>query len=232
MARILYSGIVSEIRGSIAGTTFQQNASGKVVKARSNQQFSSSSLQSSCQNKLSAIVMKWRSLTVTQRTDWQGMAEAYPRTDKWGRVKTLSGFQYYAAANRNLVTAGLSKIDSPNSYVAPMPVPDYDPSVASDSFFLQFTESLNLTNHTLLVFASPPTQRLSSTSRVLRRLISTGTGGYSEGVEILTPYLAVYPLNWSDLITNGHCVIKLFLCTVANSTGLTSQFNAWQVEIN
>lgn len=231
MARILYTGIVSEIKGSIAGTTFQHNASGRIVKGRSNQKFSSSSLQSSAQADFANVITKWRSLSGFDRTSWNEKAAENPRVDKWGRVKTLSGFQYHAAANRNLLTIGEAYQSSPTPYTAPLAVPAYAVTSTTTTFVINLMGATNFTGYQVLVFASPPTQAFSYNSRPQRRLIVQYTGAYLTTRDILSDYIAVYPLDFADLVTNGKGLIQFFLCTVHIATGLTSQFTCHYHEL-
>jgi hypothetical protein len=231
MARILYTGIVSDIKGSISGTTFQHNASGRIAKARSNQRFSSSSLQSGTQAQFATVAARWRDLALFDRESWDDMAFEYDRVDKWGNHKTISGYQYHALSNRNLLTIGEPMQDAPAAYVTPLQVQSYDVTTDATHFTINFTAPFNLANYTLLVFASPPTQKSHANSRVMRRLICQETGITVEDLEIMPNYIAVYPLNWASLFAGGHCLIHLFLCTVANATGMTSQFSIYQEEI-
>ena len=231
MARILYTGIVSDIKGSIAGTTFQHNASGRIAKARSNQSFSSSTIQNSTQAKLATVATRWRGLSLYNRESWDDMAFEYDRIDKWGAHKTISGFQYHALSNRNLLTIGEPMQDYPAAYVTPLVVQDFDVTTDATHFTINFIAPFNLTLHNLLIFASAPTQKSHAKSRVARRLIAQFWGDTYEDLEILTYYQAVYPFNWASLFTSGHCLIHLFLCTVARATGMTSQFSNYQEEI-
>jgi hypothetical protein len=230
MARILYTGIVSDIKGSIGGTTFMHNSSGRIAKRRSDQKFSLSSNQYSTAAKFASIVVIWRNLLGSERTAWDAIANANPRYDKWGVQKTLSGFQYFVAANRNLITIGEPIQTYPAVYESPQEVNDYDPTATTTTFNLHWSAPQYWTDYTLLVFASPPTQKRSSTSRILRRLITQYSGLSLTNLDILSNYIAVYPLDWPSLITNSHGFIKLFVMSIGVATGITSQFNAFQLE--
>lgn len=230
MARILYTGIVSDIKGSIGGTTFQHNASGRIVKRRSDQKFALSSEQSSSAVKLASIVTRWRGLSVANRDLWNAMALAYPRYDKWGRLKTLSGFQYFTAANRNLLTLGAALIDSPAAYSAPLEVNDYDPVATNATLSLDFSVPQNYSRYNLVIMASPPTQALSSKSRQLRKIIGISDQVNPVSLDVLNPYVAVYPVVWADLIDFSHGIIQFSLFTIDEVTGITSMFNSFPLE--
>jgi hypothetical protein len=232
MARVLYTGILDDLKGSIAGTTFQHNASGRIAKGRSNQRFSSSVAQTGTQNNFATIAMRWRGLSVANRALWDAIALAHPRTDKWGVIKTLSGFQYQLAANRNLLTIGQALQNAPATYVSPLTVPAYTIAATSSALYFNFTAPpVNLTGYELLVFASPPTQSISPKSRVSRRLITMTTGGAVYAFEFLASYIAVYPLVWATLYTTGHCVIQFYACTISIATGLISPWNVQKLAI-
>jgi hypothetical protein len=231
MARILYTGLVSELKGSIAGTTFQHNASGRIAKSRANQRFSPSGLQSGTQAQFAQVATRWRDLSLFDRESWDDFAFEYDRIDKWGVHKTISGYQYHALSNRNLLTIGEPMQDAPAPYVTPLQVQPFDVVSDDTKLDVEFVSLFDLTGYTLLVFASPPTQKSHATSRVQRRLILQLANAEVEVLELLAEYLAVYPLNWPSLFASGHCLIHLFLCTVANATGMTSQFSNYCEEI-
>lgn len=114
MARIKYSALVDNIRGSIAGTTFQNNRYGYTVKTKPqlvNRNTSSQVLQ---KRDMSVVARAWRNLTEANRTNWDTYAETNPRPTKKNLDAYLSGYNYFLLVNRYRVLASQSIMAEPS----------------------------------------------------------------------------------------------------------------------
>ena len=100
MARIKYSALVDNIRGSIAGTTFQNNRYGYTVKTKPQLVNRNTSSQVIQKRELSVIARAWRNLTEGNRTNWDVYAETNPRPTKLNPDAYLSGYNYFLLVNR------------------------------------------------------------------------------------------------------------------------------------
>jgi len=80
MARITY-GLITDIRGSIGGLTFQKNASGAIVRLKSTRVINPSNLLANQQRLLASIVALWFTLTNDQKNAWNALAAAHPFID-------------------------------------------------------------------------------------------------------------------------------------------------------
>jgi hypothetical protein len=95
MARIIYSALVESIAGSIKGTTFQRNAYGYTVKGKPNMVNPSRLSQQLNKLHFAANARKWRTITDTNRTQWQSYADAFPIPTRLNPASNLSGFDYF-----------------------------------------------------------------------------------------------------------------------------------------
>lgn len=95
MARIIYSGLVTEIKGSVGGTTFQSNAYGYTVKNKANIVRPNSVLQNQRKLYLSVASQKWKGLSSAQRADWVAWAAANPQYAKNNPGAVLSAFAVF-----------------------------------------------------------------------------------------------------------------------------------------
>jgi hypothetical protein len=95
MARIVYSGIVESIRGSIAGTTFQKNAYGYTVKKKPNIIRPNSPTQNRQKGYMAAAVRQWRAFVDATRNSWDTFASTYPQYSQYNPSAQLSGFAVY-----------------------------------------------------------------------------------------------------------------------------------------
>lgn len=95
MARIIYSGLVTSIRGSIGGTTFQNNAYGFTVKNKANMIRPNSIDQETRKIIFSSAVKNWSSMSQTFRDNWNTFAATFPQFSKHNVSSVLSGFAVF-----------------------------------------------------------------------------------------------------------------------------------------
>ncbi len=99
MARIQYSGLIDNIRGSIGGTTFQNNKYGYTVKRKPNMVNPNTSLQQRSKNILSEVSRAWRDLSSAERTAYNTFASTYPQYSKYNPTSVLSGYAVFLKYN-------------------------------------------------------------------------------------------------------------------------------------
>lgn len=99
MARIIYSALVTSIRGSVGGTTFQQNAFGFTVKNKPAMSRIGSIRQHEQRRRLNYVAQGWISLTDAQRASWVSWALAHPVASNHNPSSILSGYQYFLKYN-------------------------------------------------------------------------------------------------------------------------------------
>lgn len=91
MARITYSALVTEIKGSIGGTTFQSNAYGFTVKNKPNIVKPNTPLQKVQQVYFSAAAKLWASISQSTRDSWDTWASNNPQYAKNNPTSVLTG---------------------------------------------------------------------------------------------------------------------------------------------
>lgn len=92
MARIIYSGLVTSIRGSVGGTTFQNNAYGFTIKNKANIIRPNTSYQERQKVCFSKAVKAWSLMSSAQRDTWNAWAAAFPQYSKHNPSAVLSGY--------------------------------------------------------------------------------------------------------------------------------------------
>jgi hypothetical protein len=95
MARIIYSGLVTKISGSVGGTTFQANAYGFTVKNKANMVKPNSPTQNKAKLILSVITKGWNQMDDSGRNNWNTFAGVVPQYAKHNPSSVLSGFAAY-----------------------------------------------------------------------------------------------------------------------------------------
>lgn len=112
MAKFTPGAIISEIRGTIASTTFSKNAAGAIIRNRVVPINRNSTAQANQRQVFSNISSAWRGLTDAQRNSWIAAAPDFPYQDSLGQTKFLSGAQLYEKLNLNLNVIGEESIST------------------------------------------------------------------------------------------------------------------------
>ncbi len=95
-ARIKYTALVDNIRGSIQGTTFQRNAYGFTIKGKPNMVNPNTSRQRSRKNQFSQATQQWKNLTDGERSAWDTYAATFPIPTRSNPDSYLNGFNAFA----------------------------------------------------------------------------------------------------------------------------------------
>ena len=106
MAVIKLGSIVTDIAGSIGGTTFRRTSTGHAVYNKQGRQVKSAFAPASRKNALGNIFASWYLLSESEQNQWNTNASKYPLKDKFGNTKYLTGRQLYTKLNAQLLPAG------------------------------------------------------------------------------------------------------------------------------
>lgn len=211
MARIVYSGLVTEIKGSIGGTTFQSNRSGYIVR---NKQYKGPvrSVGNVEAGRAFAIASRrWSLLSSAQQSDYNTMASSYPYTDLWGNTKTLTGFQWFMASTNNQfrvdgVGLPLAPAGSPVRVVPPVSY------FFSGSDWTIAIPDWNSTNADYAAcFASAPLRSVTPFNRLNYRFLNLFDRFYRPYYYLSDAYGAVFGLDFSDLRDNTKSHVNVLL---------------------
>lgn len=114
MARIIYSALVDNIRGSIQGTTFQRNAYGYTIKGKPNMVNPNTARQNSRKSTFSIALQAWRNITGANRAAWDAYANAFPIPSRKNPDAYLSGFAAFARWHILSFTSGSTVLPDPD----------------------------------------------------------------------------------------------------------------------
>jgi len=117
MARIVYT--IGEIKGSIAGLTFQQNSSGKIVRARPQVRRTSTTKQQTAHQTQQNLLQQYQALTNTEKDLWNLYGKTFPKTNKYGQNKTLTGQNWFESINYQRLISALGSLAAPPAHVLP-----------------------------------------------------------------------------------------------------------------
>ena len=170
MARVNYSGIVTELVGNIGGSTFQKNGSGFIVRNVGHCRKSSSTAQRLQHQKHYATLNEYSNLILDNKLLWRSFASAHPRIDKFGTSKFISGANWFQSINSNLKLLDLSKLLVPPVYEMPVAVPIMALECRNNGLWWNITAGTGNTRDYLELYTS--NVMLTSTGNVYRFLRS------------------------------------------------------------
>ena len=201
MARITYSGLVTNIRGSIGGTTFQNNAYGFTVKNKANMVKPNTVNQNLAKLVFSVATKAWGQLTESDRANWNSWAATYPQFAKNNPSSVLSGFAVFTKQYANhLIHNGLSvtPINSPDFTLIPLDTVSFVLHNSGGILTLNTTWVINDESWDVNLYMSRPfglAQNFSGTSPKFIKATSSA----DLAINLTTPYInafgALPPIN-------------------------------------
>lgn len=105
MARILFGALVTQIAGSIGGTTIRRSQNGPIISSKSMGFSRSKYYQNKALNKIASLNGVWRSLSDAERINWKNKAELYTFPDRFGVERHLTGRLLFIKAFGSLINS-------------------------------------------------------------------------------------------------------------------------------
>lgn len=119
MAKFTPGPFVSQVSGSIGGTTFSRNRGGQYTRARAIPVTSTTAEALAAKARLSTASSAWQGLTPGERDAWAFWARANPVTNTLGNSITLTGQQAFVGNHTRMVLADAATLTSPPIVPAP-----------------------------------------------------------------------------------------------------------------
>lgn len=144
MATFKLGAIITDVAGSIGGTTIRRTPNGHAMYNKQGTQCKSAFAENSKRVQLSNVFSSWARLSEAEQTTWKKLAVLYPQKDKFGGLKQLTARQFYTKLNAQLIpvnkTVDLEDFDSaiPSAVVSSV---TFD--VAEEQFIFFLNESID-----------------------------------------------------------------------------------------
>lgn len=122
MAKIQTGAFITNISGSIGGTTFQRNGSGLIARTRSIPARGKTEKQSVTQSQHAQMIAGWQKLTLTEKTAWNLYASGHTHTNSFGQTKRINGQNFFEVVNLNRQKLSLSILTAPPPHTLPIAV--------------------------------------------------------------------------------------------------------------
>jgi hypothetical protein len=143
MANIKLGAIITDIAGSVGGSTFRRTPRGIILYNKQGRQIKSAFSKRAVKNHLGAILSGWSLLDGPTRSDWEDLAPLYPQKNKFGDDIVLSGRQFYTKLNTQLIPVRASvDLADFDDVVYLGVVESVDTNILEEEFFVRCTENL------------------------------------------------------------------------------------------
>jgi hypothetical protein len=221
MARVQYGPLVTAFIGSIGGITFQRNRSGEIARLRSGTKKQQTSKQSVSSAEFTRFLVLWNFIGLPDQIIWNDFAAANPFTDRFGTIKVLTGINYMMSINRVRELVGLGLIIK-------NPTPELPPAFDLETFLVDFAD-LKITQQSglgvqvdgLMVFATGPISRATTSFRRELKLIHTQVGWNDDPITLTAGWAATYGYAWPPNGNAGGFNIGIQIVTVDFTSGIT-----------
>jgi len=128
MALVKFGGGITQMAGSIGGTTFARNRYGNYARSRTKPTNPNTARQQTIRSALAFLTERWSlTLTAAQRTAWNLYAANVTMLNRLGESVNLSGFNMYIRSNSIRKAFGLAVIDAGPVVFE---IPEADPTYA------------------------------------------------------------------------------------------------------
>lgn len=115
--KIKYSALVSDMSGKLNGSVATKNRYGSYLRNKVTPVNRKTTYQLAVRAIFTLATQAWRSLTASERSQWNAGATNFSRTNIFGDIRNLSGFNLFVKLNSNLQNVGEAQIT-----VCPLPV--------------------------------------------------------------------------------------------------------------
>jgi hypothetical protein len=103
MANIELGAIITDIQGSVGGSTFRRTPRGLIMYNKQGTQIKSAFAKASRKNQLGVIFSTWQNLSEETKEYWNYQATLYPQKNKFGGDVYLSGRQFFTKLSAQML---------------------------------------------------------------------------------------------------------------------------------
>lgn len=221
MALVQLGTIITNIKGSIGGTTFSNGRAGTIAKKRvtGKRQVSQASLNALSTSKLLTTV--WNQLSAPLQAEFNAYALANAFTDRYGVTKQLTGFQWYKQlANANYYWNGTA-LSEPPAYATPDALPSASVFVESDGLRFGWSTPIDPDALQLFMFTTPPIKLQAALPRGAYRLTDVRSLDYSSFFEFTEVWEQAHGLNYTEIAAAAKFNINVLMVPI-NKNSLVS----------
>lgn len=194
MATFKLGAIITDIAGSIGGTTLKRNGSYKVIMNKPSGSAYSRLLQNKAISYLGSIFKAWAFLDTTVKDAWNTAALSFTFPDKFGTLRNLTGRQLFIKLNSQRYAYNTAIIDPTtlNSTLPPFLFTDAQKVPGTNQIFLEiFCEDTSTIAYS--VMAEVSIQPLHAPTFVSRKVFTHVVFQGNGTTDIFTPFIQNFP---------------------------------------
>lgn len=225
MARVQYGSIITNITGSIGGTTFQSNSAAKIARLRSTRRKQNTIKQNSKIADFQVNFPAWNVLTQSEKDDWNAFAAANNKTNKWGETKVLNGFNWFQSINLYLNIVNEAPLNNPPVWATPLAISDYTVAAVYDDFSINWAAPFAHTTAYLLLFTSSLLRSVSQANRKVLRLTKIIEPDTTSTIDFLTDWESTHNIPVPITGSPSEKWIFTAILSVHETKGISSAFN-------
>lgn len=190
--KLKFGAIVTEGSGKIGGHVAAKNKSGAYLRTKSVPVNRQTSAQLERRSSLASISQAWRELTDFQRTAWNATAPDFAKSDIFGDIRQISGFNIYQRLNAIRRLCGQSLLTVPPVLSAV----DFETldavTITLDPVYLNIWFNGTVSTSLMVIFeATPPGPASVVVSKSDYRIFSVSVGDYQD-YTLTDEYLAKF----------------------------------------
>jgi len=222
MARIVFAPLVSDVKGSIGGITFQKNPSGQIIRTRPRRKGASTSSQQIAHNNNQALLFLWQNLSNDYKDEWSTFAATYTKTNKFGEEKKLTGYNWFYSVNYFSLNLGFTYFPEPPPHDVPAALPDWSISVVDGLLYLTQNTDFDFDNNYIIAWCALPTLRNTNSINQIRKFMVLITENFGGPLDITAAWSAATGLDFSTLLYNPATNFFICLQSIRLSSNITS----------
>ena len=225
MATFKLGAIITDIAGSIGGTTLKRNGHYKVIMNKPSGSAYSSLLQNRALSYLGSIFKAWTFLDTATQEAWNNAALSFTFPDKFGNLRTLSGRQLFIKLHSQRYSYDSTVIDPAtlDSTLPPFHLLDAKKVIGVNQLFLEITCEDTIIK-TYSVMAEVSLRPLNAPTFISRKVFTHVVFQGSGSTDVYTPFIASFPYYTEEYKA------RLYVCQL-NSSGFKSVIQHKDVRI-
>lgn len=225
MATFKLGAIVTDIAGSIGGTTLKRNGSYRVIMNKTQGSAYSRLLQNKAISYLGSIFKAWAFLDTATKDAWTNAALSYTFPDKFGTLRNLTGRQLFIKLNSQRYAYDTTVIDPTtlDSTLPPFLFTDAQKVPGANQIFLEiFCEDTSIIAYSVMAEVSLKSLHAPTfiSRKVFTHVVFQGNGK----TDIFTPFIENFPYYTEEYNA------RLYVCQL-NESGFKSVIQYKDVRI-
>lgn len=222
MAKVQFGAGIATIVGSIGGWTFHKNRSGDIIRLRGQASRESTKKQTIAHETHQNFLTEFQKLSEANKLLWDTFAVTFPKVDKFGVDKVLTGQNWFEAVNFNRVLIGETILQIPPAHDLPVAVPVTELIIDETTIKLDIATGTDLSNTAFIIRTTSPFTRTTTSVRSALRLTKVIEVAVDGIIDITADWETTHGIPYPPS-TEAICIkIATMIQTINISSGITS----------